>query len=231
MSDDDRRKWSELWAVPRLRHGAQSLALALLMAGITVAAVRVFGGQARARRGFGRSSALPASAASSTTPLRLDLSHDQRLVAVPSEPEEPAPSQTSSPNLLLHRSASELFAAATQARTQGDTLEAIRLSKQIEEFFPNSEEGKNSHLSLGVLYLRQDRAALALQEFAAFRVLGSPELKAEAYFGQSQALRKLGRLDDERIVLEELLRSYPRSIYVAAGRTRLAELTPDAAAH
>jgi outer membrane protein assembly factor BamD (BamD/ComL family) len=191
MSEHERRLWSELWAAPRLRQGLQSLALALLMAGITVAAVKVFGWQARVRRGRLPSSAQPSSAL---------------------------------PSAAIHRSPSELFAAAHQARTQGNALEAIRLSKQIEQFFPNSEEGINSHLTLGVLYLEQDRAALALQEFASFRLVGSPELKAEAYFGQAQALRKLSRFEDERTVLSELVRSYPRSVYVAAARTRLSEL-------
>jgi tetratricopeptide (TPR) repeat protein len=121
-----------------------------------------------------------------------------------------------------------MFAAAARARTAGDASEAIRLSKQIEEFFPNSGEGINTHLALGVLYLQQNQAELALQEFATFRRLGSPEAKAEAYFGQAQALRQLGRLEDERIVLEELLQSYPRSAYVAAARIRLAEAEPDA---
>ena len=103
------------------------------------------------------------------------------------------------------------------------------MSKKIEEFFPNSEEGVNTHLVLGLLYLRQDQAALALQEFATFRLIGPSEAKAEAYLGQAQALRKLGRIEDERTVLEELLQSYPRSAYVAAARLRLAELAPDAA--
>ncbi len=69
-----------------------------------------------------------------------------------------------------------------------------------------------------------------MQEFATFRLIGSSEAKAEAYFGQAQALRELARLEDERIVLEELLQSYPRSAYVAAARMRLTELQSDAAA-
>jgi TolA-binding protein len=121
-----------------------------------------------------------------------------------------------------------MFALAKLARTRGDVPEAIRLSKQIEQFFPSSEEGINTHLALGVLYLQQGQQNLALQEFATFRRIGSSELKAEAYFGQAQALRQLERTDDERLVLEELLQSYPRSAYVAAAQVRLRELLPDA---
>jgi outer membrane protein assembly factor BamD (BamD/ComL family) len=200
------------------------LALALLMAGITTASVKVFGWKWR-----------PAAPSVVTSKARnsgsRDLTHDQRLVAVTSEPEpNHAPVRPSASASERHLTATEMFAAAARARTAGNAPEAIRLSKQIEEFFPNSEEGINTHLALGVLYMQQNQAELALQEFATFRRLGSPEAKAEAYFGQAQALRKLSRFDDERTVLEELLQSYPRSAYVAAARIRLGELTPDAMA-
>lgn len=218
-------RWPHFLAASGLRQGVKSVALALLIAGITSSAVKVFGWKwpgAPARQ------VLPHA-----KPHPFDLAHDQLLVPVSPEremtdpPREPTVSQLPRRNL----SASELFLAAKQARTQGLVLEAIRISKQIEEFFPNSEEGIESHLSLGVLYLAQGRSELALQEFALYRRVGSPESKAEAYFGQAQALRNLSRLEDERIVLEELLQSYPRSAYVAAARTRLKELAPDAAGH
>jgi tetratricopeptide (TPR) repeat protein len=197
------------------------------MAGITTASVKVFG--------WKRRPAAPATASSiARGPVSRDLTHDQRLVAVSAEP-EPVPSHgpasPSASGAERHLSATEMFAAAARARAAGDAPKAIRVSKQIEEFFPNSEEGINTHLALGVLYLKQNQAELALQEFATFRRVGSPEAKAEAYFGQAQALRQLGRLEDERIVLEELLQSYPRSAYVSAARIRLGELQPDAAVH
>lgn len=207
---------------PRIQLGLKSLALALLMAGITTASVKVFGWKWRPSP--------PAVASSGVRRARSsDLKRDLRLVAVRPEPEPsrfgPAPSASADQRRL---SSAEMFAAATRARTTGDTAGAIRLSKQIEEFFPNSAEGIATHLALGVLYLKQDQAELALQEFALFRRVGLPEAKAEAYFGQAQALRKLQRFEDERIVLEELLQSYPRSAYVAPARIRLAELQPDA---
>ena len=199
------------------------MALALLMAGITTAGVKVFGWKWPIRRA--KVAALPAQRTSSR-----DLTHDQRLVAVQPEPEPArivATAPASAPE--RHLSASEMFAEAARSRSVGDTRAALAMSKKIEEFFPNSEEGVNTHLVLGLLYLEQDQAALALQEFATFRLIGPSEAKAEAYFGQAQALRKLGRSEDERTVLEELLQSYPRSAYVAAARLRLGELAPDAA--
>jgi tetratricopeptide (TPR) repeat protein len=202
------------------------LALALLMAGITTAAVKVFGWKIWSRPVAARHVESRAR--------RPTLTHDQRLVAVRPEPAfsaaAPSSAPSSAPSTVVRRnlSASEMFAAAKLARARGDTAEALRLSKQIEEFFPNSPEGIDSHVTLGMLYLALDRAELALQEFATFRRIGSPEMKAEAYFGQAQALRKLGRYDDERTVLGELIQNYARSVYVAAARSRLNELNPDA---
>jgi outer membrane protein assembly factor BamD (BamD/ComL family) len=212
---------------PRVRQGLQSLALALLMAGITTAAVKIFGWKIWPRP--------PALAASADRPRPRSLKHDQRLVAVSAEP---ASVPTAAPSASVERpivrrnlSASEMFAGAKLARARGDADEALRLSKQIEEFFPNSPEGIDSHVTLGMLYLARDQAELALQEFATFRRIGSPEMKAEAYFGQAQALRKLARYDDERTVLAELIVNYPRSVYVAAARARLSELASDAGVH
>ena len=202
------------------------MALALLMAGITTAAVKVFGWKFWPRSVAARHTIAPKSRVRS-------LSNDQRLVAVSAEPPLVAAPRASSSAVTVrhHLSPGEMFAAAKVARERGDTAEALRLSQQIEEFFPNSPEGINSHVTLGMLYLTLDRAELALLEFATFRRVGSPELKAEAYFGQARALRKLARYDDERTVLEELIASYPRSVYVAAARARLAELATDAGAH
>jgi tetratricopeptide (TPR) repeat protein len=210
---------------PRLRQGIQSFALALLMAGITTAAVKIFGWKIWPRP--------PAAAHVAGRSRARGLSNDQRLVAVSPEPALSAAPSTSAPGISSVRiqrnlSASELFAAAKLARVRGDADVALRLSKQIEEFFPSSPEGIESHMTLGMLYLERDQAELALQEFAAFRRFGSPEMKAEAYFGQAQALRKLERYDDERTVLEELIANYARSVYVGAARARLKELAPDA---
>jgi len=210
---------------PRLRQGVQSLALALLMASITTAAVKIFGWKFWPRA---------VSATQNQKRLRSpSLANDQRLVPVSSEPPLVSTPTGSASALSVRRnlSASELFAAAKLAREKGDTAEALRLSQQIEEFFPNSREGINSHVTLGMLYLTLDQGELALREFATFRRVGDPELKAEAYFGQAQALRKLARYEDERTVLEELIASYPRSVYVAAAKARLNEFVADAGAH
>ena len=212
------------------------MALAVLMAGITIASVKVFGWRFWPPRPAVARSEKKGSPANRS---RGTLTHDQRLVAAAAEPPLPSASASASASapgsasaVIARRrlSASEMFAAAKIARAQGDSAEALRLSKQLEEFFPNSPEGVDTHVTLGLLYLELDRADLALQEFATFRHIGSPEKKAEAYFGQAQALRKLSRSEDERTVLTELILNYPRSSYVGAARARLTELTPDAGA-
>ena len=217
--------WPHFLAAPRLRQGVKSLALALLMAGITSTAIRVFGWR------WPRTSRAGVSAAGK--PRAFDLAHDQRLVPVAPEAEVTGRTEESAPSASAHRnlSASEMFEAAKLARQRGDTAEALRLSLQIEQFFPNSPEGIDTHLALGVLYLQKADASAALREFAMFRRIGSPELKAEAYWGQAQALRQLSRSEDEQIVLEALSQDYPRSAYVAAARARLAEVARDASVH
>ena len=200
------------------------------MAVVTTLAVKVFGWQARRWR----TPTAPVSSARSGQPRAADLTADQRLVRVPAEPDEPREAtqkETLHVPEVRHQSPGELFAAAKLARTQGDAAEAVRISKQIEEFFPNSEEGINTHLALGVSYAQLHQPDLALQEFATFRLVGSPELMAEALWGQARALAELGRIEDEQIVLSELLRSYPRSVYVAASKKRLAELPPKVERH
>ena len=202
------------------------MALALLMAGITTVSVKVFGWKVWQRP-------LPASHGKGS-PRARNLTNDQRLLPVAAEPGPSVALPAASASSVIvrrHLSATEMFAEAKVARARGDATEALRLSKQLEEFFPNSPEGIEAHVTLGMLYLERDQAELALQEFATFRRIGSPEMTAEAYFGQAQALRKLARYDDERIVLAELIENYARSVYVAPARLRLNELLADAGVH
>ncbi|HEY0467233.1 MAG TPA: hypothetical protein VGC79_23695, partial [Polyangiaceae bacterium] len=86
---------------PRLRQGAQSFALALLMAGITTAAVKVFGWKIWPRRS-------PAVHVAERSRAH-GLANDQRLVAVSAEPaSSPAPSASSAPPIVRRNlSASE----------------------------------------------------------------------------------------------------------------------------
>jgi TolA-binding protein len=214
---------------PRLRQAVHSLALALLIAAIASAAIELTRWHPRSK------SAVSPTAQKGLTP---SFAHDQRLMPMPPEPALPEANQTRStpplpvksaavpgaPGTSKFKSASDLFADAKQARVQGNVEQAIAISEQLEKTFPNSTEGITTHLSLGVLYQGQGKAALALQEFKLYRHIGSSALMAEALWGEEQTSAQLGRSSEERPVLEELLQNYPRSVYTAAAEKRLAAL-------
>ncbi len=205
---------------PRTRLAVQSFGLALLMSAIATLGIVVFRGQLHWpswhwRRAATRS--VPSAHAPS-------LAHDQALVKVAPEPDASADTPKNQASPERHLSASEMFAQARDARSKGDTARAIAMSLQIEQFFPGSPEGITTHLSLGVLYLQSGDPNHALAEFDIYRHIGNPDLMAEALWGQAEALQKLARPSDEREILQELLKSYPRSVYVAAAKERVAAL-------
>jgi TolA-binding protein len=120
--------------------------------------------------------------------------------------------------------AAELFAAANRARVAGDASRSISLSEQLIDQFPKSAEATSTHLSLGLLLLQQGQAARALGHFETYERLSSGEGRAEALWGKARALQRLGRTQEERSALDELVEKYPRAAYVAAAKKRLAAL-------
>jgi TolA-binding protein len=215
----------------RLRVAAQSIALAVLMSGIATVSILVFRGQFKALHWFrhsasvARSPRAAASRAGAPSAAALNLSHDQALVPVSPEPALPeAPPKNKRAPEPRYWSAAELYARAEQARGKSDVPAAIALCRELDQTFPSSTEGISAHLLLGVLYLQDQQPNRALGEFAIYRHIGDPETLAEALWGQAQALRQLERPSDEREILEELLKSYPRSIYAAAAKQRVALL-------
>jgi TolA-binding protein len=119
--------------------------------------------------------------------------------------------------------AQQLFSQANGARMRGDPAEAVVLLRQLERSFPMSSEAAAGHLSLGMLLLQGGQPAPALDELRSYRAQGGA-MVPEALWGESQALRELGRSDEERTTLQNLLGGYPTSAYAAAARKRLAEL-------
>jgi tetratricopeptide (TPR) repeat protein len=189
----------------------------LLIAAIATLSILIFKGQFHGFN-FSRARGRTAAVASAHAP---SLAHDQVLVKVASESDAAVEPPKNQPAIERHLSATELFALANHAREQGDLPGAIAISQQIEQFFPSSTEGITTHLSLGVIYMQQGKPNLALGEFEIYRHIGNPDLMAEALWGQAQALKQLARPSDEREILMELLKSYPRSVYVAAAKERL----------
>lgn len=119
-------------------------------------------------------------------------------------------------------SASQLFAAANAARVRGDVPSTLALYEALETNFPASSEASSAHLSLGMLYLRQRQPERALQSFQL--AAGNAPASAEVLWGEAQALRQLGRSQEEKDALSELLKRHPEAAYAAAARKRLKEL-------
>ncbi len=213
----------------RLRLAAQSLALAISVGAIATLSILVFRGQLRALRSVQLfAPRLPAApiAAAMVNAKPASLLHDQALIRVEHEPSLALVSPQSRATLGRPVSASELFELANQAREQGHLSEAVTQGQQLEQLFPSSAEGIKAHLLLGVVYLTQGEPNRALGELATYRHIGNPETMAEALWAQAQALRQLARPSDEREIIAELLKSYPRSVYVAAAKERLSALSP-----
>jgi TolA-binding protein len=122
--------------------------------------------------------------------------------------------------------AADLFAAANAARRARDWRGAVDRYFALERRFPESEEALVSLVAAGDVLSRlgePDAALRAFDRYLARRPDGS--LAPEALFGRARSLQKAGREDDEAAAWRRLLRASPGSIYEAAGRHRLDELS------
>jgi tetratricopeptide (TPR) repeat protein len=122
--------------------------------------------------------------------------------------------------------AADLFAAANAARRGRDLRGAVDRYLALERRFPDSEEALVALVSAGDILSRLGEPDAALRAFDRYLVR-RPEgsLAPEALFGRAGALRKLGREADEAAAWRRLLRAFPGSLYEAAGRHRLDELS------
>jgi TolA-binding protein len=120
--------------------------------------------------------------------------------------------------------AERLFREANAARHAGDLAGARALYLRLEREFPDTEEARLSHGSLGKLLLAMGRAQEAERQFEGY-LAGRQELAEEALFGRAQSLAELDSPVEEQRVWARLLREYPNSVYAARARARLAELS------
>lgn len=116
-----------------------------------------------------------------------------------------------------------LFRSANEARRAGDDERAIALYHSLEAQFPNSEEARLSHATLGRLMLDRGDAKMALDDFDKYLSHGG-SLGEEALVGRALALGKLGNRDAEAAAWRDVLRRFPKSIHARQARTRLAAL-------
>ncbi len=124
-------------------------------------------------------------------------------------------------------SIAELMAAAREQKSKADWAAAARTYEELIAVYANSDEAFVARLSLGGLHLRNlgnpARALECYDGYLAARAGGS--LAYEALWGEAEALRALGRKDDERRALEALVAEYPSGLNTAAAKNRLAELS------
>lgn len=141
----------------------------------------------------------------------------------------PSPAATSpTPPVVTHREAPSiedaggLFKNANDARKAGDPERALALYQTLRRRFPASPEAQISLVLAGRLLLASGQASRALSLFDQYLKAGAPGgLAEEALSGKAHALAELGRTAEERQVWRQLLRQFPKSVYVRKARERL----------
>jgi TolA-binding protein len=127
-------------------------------------------------------------------------------------------------------SAAELFAQANARRRAGDPGDARRLYRELQQRYPRSPEVEVSRVSLGRVELELGAARAALEQFERYlspRARGP--LAEEALFGKASALERLGRASAESRTWQQLLATFPGSLYAERARLRLGVLRAPAA--
>jgi hypothetical protein len=123
-------------------------------------------------------------------------------------------------------SAMDLFTRANRARSNRQYSRAVALYLELQRSYPTSPEARLSHVSMGRLLLnRLQEPQMALDQFQQY-LSQSPQgsLSEEALFGQSMALKHLGRRSAEADSWTEILKRYPRSVYEKIARERISKL-------
>lgn len=174
----------------------------------------------------------PSNASTTRVTIATEPSHGERVVgqfprAGTSKVPPDATSALAAPaGVTPDETATSLFATANLARRDRQSERAIALYRRLQLLFPESIEARDCSLILGKLELETSPAS-ALSQFRRYGEGDSTELTADALWGQSRALSKLGRTGEERAVLERLLSSFPSTPYSGAARHRLDALSTE----
>jgi hypothetical protein len=152
--------------------------------------------------------------------------HLVRSYELPSPGVMPIPVRLPAPEASASRdSAATLLEQARQLRSEGKFKEAVAVYRRLETNYRGSREAITALVSLGDLQLsRLHDSAGALQAFDAYLASGDKLLWREAQYGRIQALRSLGRTNDERRAIEDFLKRYPTGVQKDALHARLQEL-------
>ena len=120
-------------------------------------------------------------------------------------------------------SAALLFEQASALRTHNKPDEAISVFHRLQQLFPKSRESRISFAVAGGILLDRGRPVEALAQFDQ-HLAQRGEASEEALAGRAAALRRVGRLSDERETWERLLGAYPKSVYAHQAKERLSQL-------
>ena len=123
------------------------------------------------------------------------------------------------------RSAETLFRDAKAARRVGDIALARALYGELQTSFPETREARVSRVSLGKLCLGAGLNREAERQFRQYLATGGGDLAEEAEVGRADALARLGEIDEERRVWQDLQRTHPAGVYAERARRRLRELS------
>ncbi len=126
-------------------------------------------------------------------------------------------------------SAGALLREALELRRKGRFAEAAQAYRRLLSQHAGSAEARAALVSLGDLQLsRLQQADAALSSFEAYLKSGDRALVQEAEYGRIRALRALGRAEEERRAIEQLLVRRPSGVHAESMRARLRSLQGNA---
>jgi TolA-binding protein len=122
--------------------------------------------------------------------------------------------------------ADKLFADFGEARRRGDSAQAIKLYRQLQQQFPGTRTEIASRVFLGRLLLdRGEDPGQTLELFTRYlNATPNGTLAEEARLGRALSLQRLGRSAEERQAWQQLLSAHPNSIHAERAQKRLDEL-------
>jgi TolA-binding protein len=125
---------------------------------------------------------------------------------------------------IPHDDAPVLFLRGNAARIRGDRAEAALAYRELLAKFPDSDEARLTHATLGRMLLDGGDAQGALIELDAYLQSGDGTLREEVMTARAAAFSALNRHDDEAAAWSALLQRYPDSVHAARAKARLDEL-------
>ena len=121
-----------------------------------------------------------------------------------------------------------LLTSVRKHQRQKEWEAAAAIYRNIVRYYPRSSVSAEALVALGNIQLEKlNRPEVALKRFEQYLMDNETTLAEEALIGKAGALRRLGRISEERHVLERLLSVYPSSLHAATARERLKKIAAE----